>query len=115
MEVVYETLKELGIENKPVITVFNKIDQVPGENRDSLKDLKSDDAVSISARESMGLTYLIEKIETKMKERFVKIEKVFAYADAAQIQKIRQYGKLEKEEYREDGIYVEASVPPFLV
>ena len=28
---------------------------------------------------------------------------------------IREYGKLEQEEYREDGIFVRASVPPQLV
>ena len=115
MEVVYETLKELAIGDKPVVTVFNKIDQVSVEHPASLKDLKSDAVLSISAKEGMGLDQLMDKIETLMNESFVKIEKVIAYADAGQIQKIRQYGKLEKEEYREDGIYVEASVPPFLV
>lgn len=115
MEVVYETLKELAIGDKPVVTVFNKIDQVSEDHPASLKDLKSDAVLSISAKEGMGLDQLMEKIETFMNESFVKIERVIAYADAGQIQKIRQYGKLEKEEYREDGIYVEASVPPFLV
>jgi GTP-binding protein HflX len=115
MEVVYETLKELGIEKKPVITVFNKIDQVSNENdRAALKDLRSDDFVLISAREGTGFDYLLEKIEKLLNEGFVRIERVIPYADAGQIQKIRQYGRLEKEEYREEGIYVEAEIPPFL-
>ncbi len=116
MEVVYETLKELGIEKKPVITVFNKIDQVSNENdRAALKDLRSDDFVLISAREGTGFGCLLEKIEKLLNEGFVRIERVIPYADAGQIQKIRQYGRLEREEYREEGIYVEAEIPPFLV
>lgn len=115
MEVVYETLKELGIEKKPVITVFNKIDQVSNENdRAALKDLRSDDFVLISAREGTGFGCLLEKIEKLLNEGFVRIERVIPYADAGQIQKIRQYGRLEREEYREEGIYVEAEIPPFL-
>ncbi len=115
MEVVYETLKELGIEKKPVITVFNKIDQVSNENdRAALKDLRSDDFVLISAREGTGFGCLLEKIEKLLNEGFVRIERVIPYAEAGQIQKIRQYGRLEREEYREEGIYVEAEIPPFL-
>lgn len=115
MEVVYETLKELGIEKKPVITVFNKIDQVSNENdRAALKDLRSDDFVLISAREGTGFSCLLEKIEKLLNEGFVRIERVIPYADAGQIQKIRRYGRLEREEYREEGIYVEAEIPPFL-
>ncbi len=115
MEVVYETLKELGIEKKPVITIFNKIDQVSNENdRAALKDLRSDDFVLISAREGTGFGCLLEKIEKLLNEGFVRIERVIPYADAGQIQKIRRYGRLEREEYREEGIYVEAEIPPFL-
>ncbi len=114
MAVVYETLKELAIEDKPVITVFNKIDRVSGDGGDSLKDLRSDACMTISAKEGTGLDRLLEKIETLLNEGFVRVERLIPYADAGQIQKIRQYGRLEKEDYREDGIYVEAEVPPFL-
>ena len=114
MAVVYETLKELAIEDKPVITAFNKIDRVSGDGGDSLKDLRSDACLTISAKEGTGLDRLLEKIETLLNEGFVRVERLIPYADAGQIQKIRQYGRLEKEDYREDGIYVEAEVPPFL-
>ena len=101
-------------EDKPVITAFNKIDRVSGDGGDSLKDLRSDACLTISAKEGTGLDRLIEKIETLLNEGFVRVERLIPYADAGQIQKIRQYGRLEKEDYREDGIYVEAEVPPFL-
>ncbi len=115
MEVVYDTLKELGVVDKPVLTVFNKIDCVDEGEKDSLKDLKSDGFVQISAKHSQGLDLMLEEIERYLNAGFVHIEKVIPYADAGYLQKVRQYGKLEKEEYREDGIFVKASVPPSLV
>ena len=114
MEVVYKTLQELGIEDKPVLTVFNKMDQVREQDKECLKDRKSDGSVSISAKKTLGLERLLDKIENLLNQGFVKIEKVIPYADAGKIQKIREYGRLEEEEYREDGIFVRASVPPFL-
>ena len=115
MEVVYDTLQELGIGDKKVITAFNKIDQRETYDQSGWKDPKSDVVVSISARESIGLDVLLEKIEELLNEGMVKMEKLFPYEEAGNIQVIREYGKLEQEEYREDGIFVRASVPPQLV
>ena len=118
MEVVYDTLEELDIKGRPVITVFNKIDAVqdgaePMSPR-GLRDNKSDATVAVSAREGLGLEKLLEKISELSEAGFVTIEKVFSYEEAGRIQQIRQQGRLEAEEYREDGIFVRASVPPSL-
>ena len=44
----------------------------------------------------------------------VLLKHTFPYEKAGEIQKIRKYGELLKEEYRPEGIYVEAYVPPEL-
>lgn len=111
MEVVYDTLRELGVGDKPVLTAFNKMDLVKPEEKEDWKDLKSDVVLQISAKKKIGLEALLEQIEKLLKAGFVKIEKVFPYGEAGKLQLIRQYGKLETEEYREDGIYILASVP----
>lgn len=115
MEVVYETLRELGVEDKKILTAFNKMDCLPEGKRHGIRDDYSDAMVQISAKEGFGLNELLEKLEEIVNERLVKIEKVFCYEEAGKIQKIREYGKLETEEYREDGIFVKAYVPPFLL
>lgn len=114
MEVVYDTLRELGVEDKKVVTAFNKMDCLPEGERHGLRDDRSDAVVQISAKEGKGLEVLLQKIEEIVNEGMVKIEKLFSYEEAGKIQSIREYGKLEVEEYREDGIFVKASVPPFL-
>lgn len=115
MEVVYDTLRELGVEDKKVVTAFNKIDCLQEGGRHGLRDDRSDATVQISAKEGLGLLELLQKLDEIINEGFVKIEKLFSYEEAGKIQSIREYGKLEVEEYREDGIFVKASVPPFLL
>lgn len=115
MNVVYETLKNLDVQDKSVLTVFNKIDrlQAEGKSVDPLlfKDAKSKDVQLLSAKKKQGFDELLEKIEKILNEDFVRIEKTFSYQEAGKIQIIREYGRLDTEEYREDGIYVEAAVP----
>ena len=113
MKVVYDTLRKLGVENKPIITAFNKIDLL--SYQDTYKDPMAKYTQLIAAKDGVGLQELLEKIETIVNERFVTIEKVFSYSNAGKIQMIRQYGKLMVEEYQEDGIYVKASIPQEIV
>ena len=114
MEVVYDTLRELNIGDKKAITAFNKIDCLEYKP-DGLKDKNSEAFLMISAKQKIGLDKLVEKIEEVLDEGMVKIEKVFAYDEAGKIQAIREFGRLEQEEYREDGIFVKAVIPPHLL
>ncbi len=109
MYTVYETLSNLGVKDKPVITVFNKQDKL--ERVPVIRDFKADYTVQISAKTGSGLEELTKTIEAVLRERKVFLEKTYPYIDAAKIQTIRKYGELEAEEYREDGIFVRAYVP----
>ena len=109
MYTVYETLQNLGVKDKPVITVFNKIDRM--EDTWVPRDLRADYHVKISAKTGEGITGFLQSIEAVLRERKVEIEALYPYKEAGKIQKIRKYGELQEEEYREDGIFVRAFVP----
>lgn len=109
MHVVYDTLHQLKVEDKTIVTVFNKIDRTGEEVM--LKDFKSDYHVSISAKTGQGLDKLKELLETILRSRKIYLERLYPYSEAGKIQSIRKYGQLLKEEYKEDGIWVEAYVP----
>lgn len=115
MEIVYDTLRELEIGDKKVITAFNKIDCLESGQESIRKDLKSDATVCISAKNGDGLNELLETVDKVLNEGMVQIEKLIPYEEAGKIQMIREYGRLEQEEYREDGIFIKASVPPQIV
>lgn len=109
MYVVYETLRELEVFDKPVITLFNKMDKVEGNT--TLKDLKADKTLQVCAKTGQGLARLKNVIEEILRQQKIYVDKIYDYADAGKIQTIRRYGQLLSEEYTENGIAVKAYVP----
>lgn len=112
MATVYRTLEDLGVEGKPIITLFNKIDKYEElENKPKLFDEKADKTLKISAKQEIGFEDIKNTLEELLRETKVYVEHTFGFNDAGKIQQIRKYGQLLKEEYTAEGIYVEAYVP----
>lgn len=109
MYVTYETLEELGVLNKTVITVFNKCDKAGDDLL--IRDFKSDVRVVVSAKTGQGLDTLKEILEGWIREQRMEIKRLYPYAEAGKIQMIRAYGEVTKEEYQAEGIYIEGFVP----
>jgi len=111
MAVVYETLEGLGVKDKPVITAFNKTDKLEMMPEFAFRDSKAGHTVCISAKTGEGTERLLDIIENVLRESKVYIEQTFSYDQAGKIAIIRKYGQLLCEEYREDGIFVQACIP----
>ena len=110
MHVVYDTLNQLEVGDKPVITLFNKIDRL--EDGDGvMKDFRAEKTLKISAKKEIGLEEVKEALEEILRQSKMLIERVFEYSRAGDIAVIRKYGQLLEEEYRADGIFVRAYVP----
>ena len=108
MHVVYDTLRELGADKKPVITLFNKQDDPEAAD---LRDLRADHTLRISAKTGAGLPELKALLARLLSDGMVYIERLFSYDQAGCIQMIRKYGRLIQEDYTESGIAVKARVP----
>ena len=108
MFTVYETLRELGATGKKIVTLLNKQDQVTGSG---IRDLKADYTVKCSARTGEGLDEFKDVLAKLLAEDQIYLEELYPYSEAGKIQKIREFGSLLSEEYREDGIFVKARVP----
>lgn len=118
IQTVYRTLKELGIDEaseKPVITVFNKIDKVDEDGLAGIRDLRADRTLYVSAREGKGLAELADTMCEVLRNQKTYIRHTFAYADARTTGLIHKYGEILTEEYLEDGIFIEAYVPKLLL
>ena len=109
MHVVYETLEDLGVKDKTIITAFNKQDKL--ESEQILKDFKADYTVKISAKTHYGIDELLGIVEKLINDQNVFVETILPFNDAGKIQSIRKYGTLLEEEYRDNGIFVKAYVP----
>ena len=110
IKVVYDTLKELGIENKPIITAFNKVDLLEDEEETGLKliDANASATVEISAKTGKGIDELFEVISNTLKESRTYFEELIPYNETARLNRIRKYGQIISEEYLEDGIAIKA-------
>lgn len=108
-KVVYDTLADLGITDKPIITVWNKADLV--EEGALFRDFFADASLKISAKTGEGVDDLYREIAEVLKKSRVYIDEVIPYRDAARVAEIRRQGQLLSEEYEEDGVHVKAYVP----
>lgn len=109
MYIVYDTLLNLEVEGKKIITAFNKTDRIG--QPEPLHDFRAERTVHISAKYGDGLEDLKNILEEILREEKDFLECTIPYRDAGVIQKIREKGELLSEEYREDGIFVRAWVP----
>lgn len=110
MYVVYDTLKSLGIENKTIITLFNKCDCYESRGK-STQDYRADAVLSVSAATGEGLDRLKELLADILRQRKIYIERSYSYKDMGKIQLIRRYGQVLSEEYGDDGVKVTGYVP----
>ena len=107
--VVYDTLIDLGITDKPVITVWNKADLV--DEGALFRDFGADASVKISAKTGAGLDEFYSELARILRESRVYVDTVIPYKNTAVVAEVRKTGQLLSEEYEEDGVHIKAYVP----
>lgn len=103
IEVVHQVLKELGIEEKPRLLVFNKIDRL--EDRETLHALREryPEALFVSALRGIGLQHLKERIASRLKQEHMEVELCIPSENTEVLKFV--YSKAEVLETRyEDGL-----------
>ena len=112
MQVVYQTLKELGVEGKPIFTLMNKQDLLSEEEKDLFeRDMQADRTIEISVKDGTGLDELREVLLSFLRNRKKYVERLYGYDEMGKIQLLRKYGQIVTEEYRDDGVAVTGYVP----
>ena len=109
LHVRQEDAEKMGVKDKEIITVFNKVDRPDADT--ACRDMSADYKVKLSAKTGEGIEELLDLFAIILRNRRIYFEKVFAYKDAGRIQTIRKSGQLLSEEYQDDGIHVKAYVP----
>ena len=66
MHIVYETLDHLGVKNKKMVTLFNKMDQRTEE--EPLQDFRADHILQISAANNQGLDEIKALLQEMLRE-----------------------------------------------
>lgn len=122
---VMDTLEALGAQDKPMLTVFNKIDLLKlGRNanwRDEDVMARSDEetiglisewpnSVQISAVTAQGMDDFQAAIVRQVKDLLAPLRALVPYSESGLVQSCYDFGRVLKLDYREDGIYIEAEL-----
>lgn len=105
---VYKVLDELKVQDKPIITVFNKIDKLPEGSELLTRLQQQDNSVCISAKKGINLDKLLGMIADNLKLKSVEEDFYIPYAETDKVAKLHQLGIVQNEEYLEDCVKVHA-------
>lgn len=111
---VFTVLKELGVEEKPVITVLNKIDLV--DDKMWLEKLKRDfpGSIPISAKLRQNLELLLKEIQDNFSGRMIQLELLLAHQRMDIVDLCYRQGKVEDVEFTQQGIKIKVTLPRIL-
>ena len=91
--------------------MFNKCDRIA-----YLPDLIPDsDSVLISAKTGYGFDTLLEQIAKKLPSGLERVKLLIPYEQGGLLSQLREAGKIYSEEYLDNGIAIDALVPPVLL
>jgi len=109
MATVYETLDELGVSGKKIITLFNKTDKLT--QPEILRDFRAEKSLRISAKNKTGLDEVKDSLEELLRDDKVLVERVLGYEKMSLIAQIHKRGEVLEEAYESDGIHIKAYIP----
>ena len=104
-------LKELGADEKRILTVFNKIDTAPDGAWRYALSLDFPDAVEVSARTGRGIGALVGRIEGAVGETSAFMRLFIPHSQYAQLALLHSLASVASQKYADGGVEVEARVP----
>ena len=110
-EATFDVLKELGAENKPIITVLNKIDKCSNRLIINKLRIKFPKTVEISALKLEGFSRLTELMEEEIALLRVVVKLRVPQSHYALVSEMMREGRVISCEYSENDILLEVEIP----
>ena len=108
---VNEVLNELGVINKEMILVLNKIDKASEEQMSIIKEaIGETQVIEVSAKEGTNLEEFLNLIEEKLPYNYRKVEYLIPYEKGDVQSFLHRNARVIEEEYKDDGTYIVAEV-----
>jgi GTP-binding protein HflX len=110
---VLAVLSDIGIDDKPMVRVLNKIDLLDPDDAEYLKyeAALTDQSVAVSALYGDGLQDFVAVVEEALSHMLIPIEMEIPYSKGDELNSIHEQGNVETIDYRPNGTYVVARVP----
>jgi GTP-binding protein HflX len=108
---VYEVLRELQADHKPMVLALNKLDLVKDQFllKRYLKDFKN--SVAISALKGINIEQLLEKLSLQLDSLMTEIEVLIPQDKMYLVNLIYREGQVFKRDYQKGQVYLQARVP----
>ncbi len=112
---VLKELSDMGLSDKPLVTVWNKIDLIP-DSKEFVKyeATKRGNGAAISSLTGEGMDSLTKALEDALSSKMESIGTIISYDHATLLNSIYNLGVLDEVEYLDEGIYIRGKVPLFL-
>ncbi len=114
IDAVNTVLLEIGAADKPVLMVFNKIDQLSGTVSGAMRE-KYPHAVCISARTGEGIEPLLAEIGTQLRPVREFLDLRVPQEQAAVIARVHAVGQVVESRYSGKNARFKVRIPPHLV
>lgn len=108
MRTTEKTLKQIGIENIPMLYVFNKADRTDFE----YPVMEGDNQVIISARESDSVDLLLQTVRRHLFKDYVEATLLIPFADGRAVSYLNENCNILATEYLSDGTQLTVEMSP---
>lgn len=111
---VIDTLEDIGVGDKPIVRVLNKIDLLSADDAEQLKYealCAEDCSVAISSLTGEGLKDFVSIVEDSLSGLLVPVELLIPYSNGNEVNVIHEVGSIEIIDYRQNGTYMMGRVP----
>jgi len=110
-QAVYEVLDELGIHDKAIVTVLNKIDKVPDKGAIDRLKKEFENSIAVSALHKQNLAELVQRISMILFASLVYVKALIPQSEGKLLNRIYREASIIKREFKGDNVYLEADMP----
>ncbi len=106
LQVVRETLQDLGVSEKPTVMAFNKIDKLEERSIISFLTKEYDKSVFISAQRGINISQLNESILEVLEQELIEQTIHLDQSDYGLISKLHEFAEILEKDYEDNSIKV---------
>ncbi|WP_295729425.1 GTPase HflX [uncultured Limosilactobacillus sp.] len=103
-----KTLHQIGIDNLPMIYVFNKADKTDLE----FPTMEGDDHLVISAKDEKSLDLFIRAIKDHLFDDYVDAELLIPFTDGHVVSYLNEHANITNTDYQNDGTLLQVEISP---
>lgn len=110
MKITLETLQEIGVEEIPMLDVYNKIDMVDFE-----KPKNNGERIWISAKSGEGIDALLEEIKERLFHDYQEVTMLIPYTEGRLLSSFNEHYEIIETDNQENGTRIRFSCPQAII